>query len=181
MFDRQSGIHISLCSFCNDFPKNRLIIYFLRFFLVLNSWFNFSGDGSSNSNKFAQYPRPKIVPVDYNKKKQVCVCEQCGGSWSRKEYYYHHKSVGKCTPKWIRYRWGSSDSFTLWFHQSRIPNLQKILTNIYYDFFFNWQTEEKSVFDQYDVLFFTAQTEKNCRKYLLLVVWSGLIPWDCRR
>jgi len=62
-----------------------------------------SGDGSSNSNKFAQYPRPKIVPVDYNKKKQVCVCEQCGGSWSRKEYYYHHKSVGKCTPKWIRY------------------------------------------------------------------------------
>ena len=49
-----------------------------------------SGDGTS-SNKFAQYPRPKIVPVDYNKKKQVCVCEQCGGSWSRKEYYYHHK------------------------------------------------------------------------------------------
>ena len=62
-----------------------------------------SGDGSSNINKFAQYPRPKIVPVDYNKKKQVCVCEQCGGSWSRKEYYYHHKMVGKCTPKWIRY------------------------------------------------------------------------------
>ena len=24
-------------------------------------------------------------------------------SWSRKEYYYHHKSFGKCTPKWIRY------------------------------------------------------------------------------
>ena len=43
-----------------------------------------NGDGSSNINKFAQYPRPKIVPVDYNKKKQVCVCEQCGGSWSRK-------------------------------------------------------------------------------------------------
>ena len=51
-----------------------------------------NGDSTSNnSNKFAQYPRPKIVPVDYNKKKQVCVCEQCGGSWSRKEYYYHHK------------------------------------------------------------------------------------------
>lgn len=51
-----------------------------------------SFDNSDNaSNKFAQYPRPKIVPVDYNKKKQVCVCEQCGGSWSRKEYYYHHK------------------------------------------------------------------------------------------
>ena len=119
---------------------------FSKLFFVLNSWFNFSGDGSSNSNKFAQYPRPKIVPVDYNKKKQVCVCEQCGGSWSRKEYYYHHKSVGKCTPKWIRYRWGSSDSFTLWFHQSRIPNLQKILTNIYFDFFFNWQTEGKKLF-----------------------------------
>ena len=58
---------------------------------------------SSSPDKFSQYPRPKIVPVDYNKKKQVCVCEQCGGSWSRKEYYYHHKSVGKCTPKWIRY------------------------------------------------------------------------------
>ena len=39
--------------------------------------------------------RPKIVPVDYNKKKQVCVCEQCGGSWSRKEYYYHHKVIMK--------------------------------------------------------------------------------------
>ena len=94
------------------FSKKRLIKYFLSFCFVLYSWFNFSGDGSSNSNKFAQYPRPKIVPVDYNKKKQVCVCEQCGGSWSRKEYYYHHKSVGKCTPKWIRYRWGSSDYFT---------------------------------------------------------------------
>ncbi len=51
---------------------------------------SFSPDGTSG-DKFAQYPRPKIVPVDYNKKKQVCVCEQCGGSWSRKEYYYHHK------------------------------------------------------------------------------------------
>ena len=51
-----------------------------------------SGDNlTNNPEKFAQYPRPKIVPVDYNKKKQVCVCEQCGGSWSRKEYYYHHK------------------------------------------------------------------------------------------
>ena len=59
--------------------------------------------GAASPDKFSQYPRPKIVPVDYNKKKQVCVCEQCGGSWSRKEYYYHHKSVGKCTPKWIRY------------------------------------------------------------------------------
>ena len=39
--------------------------------------------------------RPKIVPVDYNKKKQVCVCEQCGGSWSRKEYYYHQKVIVK--------------------------------------------------------------------------------------
>ena len=52
---------------------------------------NSSGDNNSSSNsKFSQYPRPKIVPVDYNKKKQVCVCEQCNGSWSRKEYYYHH-------------------------------------------------------------------------------------------
>jgi hypothetical protein len=53
---------------------------------------NTSGDGTTaNPAKFTQYPRPKIVPVDYNRKKQVCVCEQCGGSWSRKEYYYHHK------------------------------------------------------------------------------------------
>ena len=54
-----------------------------------NAFENNSGDNSSS--KFSQYPRPKIVPVDYNKKKQVCVCEQCNGSWSRKEYYYHHK------------------------------------------------------------------------------------------
>lgn len=52
---------------------------------------SFETNSNSGDNKFSQYPRPKIVPVDYNKKKQVCVCEQCGGSWSRKEYYYHHK------------------------------------------------------------------------------------------
>lgn len=55
-----------------------------------------SNSGDSSSTKFSQYPRPKIVPVDYNKKKQVCVCEQCGGSWSRKEYYYHHKVSYNC-------------------------------------------------------------------------------------
>ena len=49
------------------------------------------GDFDSDSSKFANFPKPKIVPVDYNRKKQICVCEQCGGSWSRKEYYYHHK------------------------------------------------------------------------------------------
>ena len=52
---------------------------------------SFETNSNSGDTKFSQYPRPKIVPVDYNKKKQVCVCEQCGGSWSRKEYYYHHK------------------------------------------------------------------------------------------
>ena len=47
-----------------------------------NAFENNSGDNSSS--KFSQYPRPKIVPVDYNKKKQVCVCEQCNG----KNYFY---------------------------------------------------------------------------------------------
>ena len=32
--------------------------------------------------------------------------------------------------------------FIRYFHQSRIPNLRIFLTNIYYDFFFNLQTEK---------------------------------------
>ena len=47
-------------------------------------------------------------------------------------------------------------------HQSRIPNLRFFLTNVYYDFFFNWQTEEKKLFWTNKSLFSfsTAQTEK---------------------
>ena len=36
--------------------------------------------------------------------------------------------------------------FIRYFHQSRIPNLQNFFMNIYYDFFFNWQTEKKHLF-----------------------------------
>ena len=35
--------------------------------------------------------------------------------------------------------------FIRWLHQSRIPNLRIFLTNIYYDLFFNQQTEKKTV------------------------------------
>ncbi len=54
---------------------------------------NTSGCSDNIEAKFSQFPKPKIVPVDYNRKKQICVCEDCGGSWSRKEYYYHHKVI----------------------------------------------------------------------------------------
>ena len=37
-----------------------------------------------NKHKESVHEGIKPVPVDYNKKKHVCVCEQCGGSWSRK-------------------------------------------------------------------------------------------------
>jgi hypothetical protein len=39
----------------------------------------------------------------------------------------------------------SYNEFIRWFHQSRIPNLQKFLMNICDDFFFNWQTEKKKI------------------------------------
>ena len=43
-----------------------------------------------------------------------------------------------------------------------MSNLPTFLTNICYDFFFNWQTEKKTVLDQQEIwLFSTAQTEKN--------------------
>ena len=37
--------------------------------------------------------------------------------------------------------------FIRYFHQSWIPKLQFFLTNIWYDFFFNWQTEKKTVLE----------------------------------
>jgi hypothetical protein len=48
-------------------------------------------------------------------------------------------------------------------------NLQIFLANIYCDFFFNWQTEEKNMFrnKKFVVLFSTAQTEKNVRKKIV--------------
>jgi hypothetical protein len=39
-----------------------------------------------------------------------------------------------------RQRCGSSDTFT----NLELRNNEKFLTNIYYDFFFNWQTEKKN-------------------------------------
>ena len=38
------------------------------------------------------------------------------------------------------------------FHQSRVLNIRFFLTNICYDFFFNWQTEKKHVLDQQDII-----------------------------
>ena len=39
-----------------------------------------------------------------------------------------------------------SNELIRWFHQSRIPNLQKFMMNICDDFFFNWKTKKKNVF-----------------------------------
>ena len=40
-----------------------------------------------------------------------------------------------------------NNEFIKWFHQSRIPNLQKLKKNICDYFFFNWQTEKKRCFE----------------------------------
>ena len=40
----------------------------------------------------------------------------------------------------------ASVQFIRCFHESRITNLQSCLTNIYFDFFFNWQTEKETMF-----------------------------------
>ena len=56
--------------------------------------------------------------------------------------------------------------------KQRIPNLRIFLTNIYYDFSFNWQTGKKTV--RTLVSFLTAQSEKTLRKKLgktRFVVW----------
>ena len=51
-------------------------------------------------------------------------------------------------------------------HQTTNSESRIFLTNIYYDFFFNWQTEKQNCFEPIRILlsFSTAQTEKNSWK-----------------
>ena len=64
----------------------------------------------------------------------------------------------------------SSDSFT-----DLITNLEIFLMNIYYDFFFNWHSENTHTpsFEPVDKLFSfsTAQTEKNVWKKIRETNW----------
>ena len=60
-----------------------------------------------------------------------------------------------------------------WFHQSRIPSQQIFLTNICYDFFFNWQIEKKKLFWTNKKLFFFF----NCSNWEKFVerIWKKLV------
>ena len=65
--------------------------------------------------------------------------------------------------------------FIRYFHQSRIPNLRTFLTNIYYDFFFNWQTETKHLFWTNKKFVFFFKRRKNCgKKSWNKLVWNYL-------